>query len=98
MLQICEKTTIFYNNVDLVNENVYTKFVLKISGKKFKIQKSINDHNSVAKLKKKRINNTNVDLVNDGVCTKFGLILSICSQVLRKKKTHTTDSGLNQGP
>ena len=26
MLQICEKTTIYNTNVDLVNDDVYTKF------------------------------------------------------------------------
>ena len=33
------------------------------------------------------IYNTNVDIVNDDVCTNFGLILSICSQDIEKKKT-----------
>ena len=47
---------------------------------------SINDHNSVAKLRKTMIYNTNVDLVNDNLCTKFGLILSICFQDIEKKK------------
>ena len=47
---------------------------------------SIKDHNSVAKLQKTMIYNTDVDLVNDDVCTKYGLILSICSQDIQKKK------------
>ena len=47
---------------------------------------SIKDHNAVAKLRKTMIYNTNEDLVNDAVCTTFGLILSICSQDIEKKK------------
>ena len=57
----------------------------------------IKGHNSVTKLRKTMIYNTNVDLVHDDVCTKFGLILSICSQNIERKK-NPTDSGLNQGP
>ena len=47
---------------------------------------SIKDHNSVAKLRKTMIYNTNVVLVSDDVCIKFGLILSICSQDIEKKR------------
>ena len=31
LLQICEKTTIYNTNVDLVNDDVYTKFGLILS-------------------------------------------------------------------
>ena len=31
LLQICEKTTIYTTNVDLVNNDVYTKFGLILS-------------------------------------------------------------------
>ena len=31
LLQICEKTTIYNTNVDLVNDDVYTKFGLTLS-------------------------------------------------------------------
>ena len=75
-----------YNpNVDLVNDNVYTKlvkfcpFILKIWSKKL-ILESSKGRNSVANLRKTTIYFTNVDLVNDDVYTKFGLILSISSQ------------------
>ena len=75
-----------YNpNVDLVNDNVYTKlvkfcpFILKIWSKNL-ILESIKGRNSVANLRKTTIYFTNVDLVNDDVYTKFGLILSIRSQ------------------
>ena len=61
------------------------QFVLKILSKN-QILMSIKGHNSVAKLRKTMIYNTNVDLVHDVVCAKFGLILSICSQDIEKKK------------
>ena len=71
-----------YNpNVDLVNDNVYTKlvkfcpFILKIWSKNL-ILESIKGCNSVANLRKTIIYFTYVDLVNDDVCTEFGLILS----------------------
>ena len=75
-----------YNpNVDLVNDNVYTKlvklcpFILKIWSKNL-ILESIKGRNSVANLRKTTIYFTNVALVNDDVNTKFGLIRSIRSQ------------------
>ena len=71
-----------YNpNLDLVNDNVYTKFgpILSILSKN-QILTSIKGRNSVANLRKTIIYNTNIDLVNDDVYTKFGLILSIRSQ------------------
>ena len=67
-----------YNpNLDLVNDNVYTKFghILSISSQDIKILTSIKGRNSVANLRKTIIYNTNIDLVNDDVYTKFGLIL-----------------------
>ena len=74
-----------YNpNVDLVNDNVYTKlvkfcpFVLKILSKN-QILTSIKGRNSVANLRKTKIYITNLDLVTDNVYTNFGLILSIHS-------------------
>ena len=77
---------VLYNpNVDLVNDNVYTKFglilpfILKIWSKN-QILGSIKGRNSVSNLRKTMIYNTNIDLVNDDVYTKFGLILSIRSQ------------------
>ena len=78
--------TLYNPNLDLVNDNVYTKFghcfcqfVLKILSKN-QILTSIKGRNSVANLRKTIIYNTNIDLVNDDVYTKFGLILSIRSQ------------------
>ena len=74
-----------YNpNIDLVNDNVYTKLdkilsILKIWSKN-QILESIKGRNYVANLRKTTIYNTNIDLVNDDVYTKFGLILSIYSQ------------------
>ena len=58
---------------------LFCQFVLKILSKN-QILTSIKGCNSVANLRKTKINNINVDLVNDNVFTKFGLILSIRSQ------------------
>ena len=93
------KTMIYINNVDLVNDNEYTKFglicqfVLKILSK-HQILTSIKDRNYVANLRKTKIYNPNVDLVNDNVLTKFGLILSIRSQDIEQKP----NSDVSQGP
>ena len=76
-----QKMMLYNPNLDLVNDNVYTKFgpILSILSKN-QILTSIKDRNSVANLQKTIIYNTNIDLVNDDVYTKFGLILSIRSQ------------------
>ena len=89
------KTTIYNTNIDLVNDDVYTKFglILKTLSKN-QILTSIKGHNSVANLRKTKIYNTNLDLVNDNVFTKFGLILSIHSQDIEQKP----NSDINQGP
>ena len=93
------KTTIYFTNVDLVNDDVYTKFdlfcqlVLKILSKN-QILTSIKGRNSVANLRKTKIYNTNLDLVTDNVYTNFGLILSIRSQDIEQK----TNFDINQGP
>ena len=69
-----QKMMLYNPNLDLVNDNVYTKFghILSISSQ---ILTSIKGRNSVANLRKTIIYNTNIDLVNDDVYTKFGLIL-----------------------
>ena len=64
---------------------LFCQFVLKILSKN-RILTSIKGSNSVANLQKTKIYNTNLDLVNDNVFTKFGLILSIRSQDIEKKK------------
>ena len=71
--------TLYNPNVDLVKDNVYTKFILKIWSKNL-ILASIKGRNSVANLRSTTICNSNIDLVNDDMYTKFGLILSIRSQ------------------
>ena len=85
------KTTIYFTNVDLVNDDVYIQnlvlfcqFVLKILSKN-QILTSIKGCNSVANLRKTKIYNTNLDLVTDNVYTNFGLILSIRSQDIEQK-------------
>ena len=93
------KTNIYNTNVDLVNDNVYTKFVsiclfvLKILSKN-QILTSIKGLNSVANLRKTMIYITNVDLVNDYVYTQFGLNRSICFQDIEQK----LNSDVNQVP
>ena len=71
-----KKTKIYNTNIDLVNDNVFTKFglILSIRSKilsKNQILISIKGRNSVANLRKTMIYNTNVDLVKDNVYTKF---------------------------
>ena len=67
-------------------------FVLKIlSGNE--ILTSIKGHNSFKKLQKVTGNNPKLDLVNVDVHTNFGQILSICSQVIERKR----NSDINQG-
>ena len=54
------KTTIYFTNVDLVNDDVYTKFGLILSIRSAnQILTSIKDRNSVANLRKTKIYNTN---------------------------------------
>ena len=67
--------------------------VLKIlSGNK--ILTSIKGRNSVTYLRKITLYNTNIDLINVNVYTKFGLILSIGSQDIERKR----NSDIDQGP
>ena len=92
------KTKIYNINVDLVNDNVFTKFGLILSIRSQDSEQKPNsdikqDGNSVAKLRKTMIYNTNVDLVNDNVYTKFDLNRSIRFQDIEQK----LNSDVNQG-
>ena len=78
---------VYFFNVDLVNDNEYTKYDLILSIR----SQDIKGHNCVANLRKTTIYNTNVDLVNDDEHTKFCLILSISYQ-------EKPNSDINQGP
>ena len=78
--------------LDLVNDDVHTKFGRILSGNE--ILKSIKGRNSVKILRKMMGNNPKLDLVNDDVHTKFGRILSIRSQDIERKR----NSDVNQGP
>ena len=75
------KTMIYNTNIDLVNDDVYTKFCLILSIRSQDITKNqILTSRAVYLLqicKKTIIYITNVDLVNDNGYKKFGLILSI---------------------
>ena len=89
---------IYNTNIDLVNDNVYTKFglclfVLKLVSKN-QILTSIKGRNSVANLRKTMIYNTSIDLVNDNVYTKFGLNWSIRYRDIEQK----LNSDVNQAP
>ena len=64
---------------------LFCQFVLKILSKN-QILTSIKGRNSVANLRKTKNYNTKLDLVTDNVYTNFGLILSIRSQDIEKKK------------
>ena len=67
----------------------FCQFVLKIlSGNEIK------GRNSVKILRKMTGNNPKLDLVNVDVHTKFGVILSISSQDIERKR----NSDVNQGP
>ena len=71
----------------------FCPLVLKIlSGNE--ILTSIKGHNSVANLRNLMVYNPNVDTINVNVYTKFGLILSIDSQDIERKRY----SGINHGP
>ena len=71
----------------------FCQFLLKIlSGNK--ILTSIKGRNSVKILQKMTGDNPKLDLVNDDVHTNFGLILSIPSQDIERKR----NSDVNQGP
>ena len=63
--------------------------------KKKQLLTSIKGRNSVANLRKTKINYSNVDLVNANVYTKFGLNLSICSQDIEQKQILTSIKGHN---
>ena len=93
------KTSIYNTDVDLVNDNVFTKFGLILSIRSKNIEQtqiliSSKGRNSVANLRKTMIYDTNVDLVNDNVYTKFGLNRSIRFQDIEQK----LNSDVNQGP
>ena len=71
----------------------FCPLVLKILSRN-EILTSIKGHNSVANLQKMTLYNPNLDLVNANVYTNFGLILSIGSQDIERKR----NSDINQGP
>ena len=93
------RTKVYNIHVDLVNDNVNTKFGLNLFIRsqilsKNQILTSIKGHSSVANLRKTMIYITDVDLVNDYVYTKFGLNQSIRFQDIVQK----LNSDVNQGP
>ena len=70
------KTKIYKINIDLVNDNVHTKFglnllILSQDIEQKQILTSTKGRNSVANLRKTMIYNTNIDLVNYNVYKKI---------------------------
>ena len=90
-----QKTKIYNTNIDLVNDNVFTKFglILSIRSKDIE-QKPNSDINPFANLRKTMVYKTNVDVVNDNVYTKFGLNRSLRFQDIEQK----LNFDVNQGP
>ena len=102
------KTSIYNTNIDLVNDDVYTKFGLFLSIvhkilSKNQILTSIKGHNSVANLRKTNIYNTNVDLTNKNqfvlkILSKNRILTSIkgsnSAANLRKTKIYNTNIDL----
>ena len=93
------KTKICNTNVDLVNDNVYTKFCLNLFISSQDIEQnqiltSIKGRYSVANLRKTMIYITNVDLVNDYVYAKFGLNRYIRFQGIEQKLNSDVNQGL----
>ena len=93
------KTKIYNINVDLVNDNVFTKFGHILSIRSQDIEQKPNSdvkqggRNSVANLRKTMIYSTNVVLVNDNVYTKFGLNRSIRFQDIEQRLNADVDQG-----
>ena len=73
---------------------LFCQFVLKILSKN-QILTSIKGRNSVANLRKTKINNTNLDLVTDNVYANFPLNLSIRSQDVEQDQILTSIKGRN---
>ena len=93
------KTKIFNTNIDIVNDNVYTKFGFNLFIFSQDIeQKPNSDINQgpllCCKFAKKLIYDTNIHLVNDNVYTKFGLTRSIRFEDIEQK----LNSDVNQRP
>ena len=93
------KTKIYITNVDLVYDNVYTKFGLNLSFRSQDMKQKPNyDINQgtllCCEFAKKEIYNSKVFLVNDNVYTKFVLNWSILFQDIEQK----LNSAVNQGP
>ena len=51
-------------------------------------------YNSVANRQKNVLYNPNLDVINVNVCTNFGLILSIGSQYIERKRNSNINRGL----
>ena len=84
-----QKTKIYNTDIDLVNDNVFTKFGLILSIRSKDIEQKPNSDidqgpQLCCKFAKTMIYFTDVDPVNDNVYTKFGLNQSIRFKILSK--------------
>ena len=93
-----QKTKIYNTNIDIVNDNVFTKFGLILSIRSQDIEQKpnsdINQGPLCCKFAKTIIYNTNVDLVNDNVYTKFGLSRSIRFHDIEQNLNSDVNQGL----
>ena len=83
------KTIIYNTNIDLVNDDMYTKFGLNLSIRSQDIEQnqvltSIKGRNSFANLRKRISYYTNIDLVNDNTCTNLVFIGLFVFKILSK--------------
>ena len=67
------KITIYDTDLDLLNDNVYTKFGLNLSICSQDIEQKPNSDSIKGRISVTMIYYTDIDLVNDNVHTKFGL-------------------------
>ena len=59
LLQICKKTIIYNNNVDLVNDNVYTKFGLNWYIRFQDIEQKLNDDGMTERITERMVDRVN---------------------------------------
>ena len=85
------KMMIYNQNIDLVNNNVYTKFGLNKPVRSQDIEQKLKSDVKSRNItlfqicEKMTIYNPNIDFVNDNVYTKFGHNTAICSQDIEQK-------------
>ena len=99
MLQICKKMTLYNPNLDLDNDNMYSKFGLISSILSQDIEQKLNSYVNQGQIcQKYAAYNRNTDLDND-MYTEFGFIrqfvLKILSKILTSIKGRYSVANLN---